>query len=150
MTTNADAIGPVVVDTTVLLAATDMSRSAHVAATAFLSDDERPLALTPQIVREYLAVATRPETANGLGLTAAQARANVDEFLSDMRLLADDATAVRRLLELVSQGAATGKQVHDANIVAVAVAHRAVTIVTDNLQHFTRYSDLISIEALQH
>ncbi|HET7066823.1 MAG TPA: hypothetical protein VFI21_04400 [Nocardioides sp.] len=52
MTTSADPTPLLVVATDVLLAATDTSRAAHVAATAFLNDDERRLALTPQIVGE--------------------------------------------------------------------------------------------------
>lgn len=77
----------VVVDTNVLLAATDRSRAS---ATAFLNEDERRLALTPQIVREYIAVVTRPVEVNGFGLNAADAVSNVREFLDDMVLLPED------------------------------------------------------------
>lgn len=148
MTKNAEPKGLVVVDTNVLLAATDTSRTAHGAASRFLSEDERSLALTPQIVREYLAVATRPIEANGLGLSAAHARANIDQLLADMTLLTEDAAAVRRLLMLVAEGAAAGKQVHDANVVAVALTHGADTVVTANSQHFQRFATLIRIEGL--
>lgn len=47
--TSADPTELVVVDTIVLLAATDTSRVAHIAATEFLNEDERRLAMTPQI-----------------------------------------------------------------------------------------------------
>lgn len=148
MTTSADPTALVVVDTNVLLAATDRSRSAHEAAIALLNDDERRLALTPQIVREYLAVATRAVEANGLGLTARAAVGNVKELLVDMSLLPEDATATARLLELVDGGAASGKQVHDANVVAVALAHGAGAIVTDNARHFSRFDRVVAIEGL--
>ena len=146
--TNADPTVLVVVDTNVLLAATDRSRVAHSDATEFLNDDERRLAMTPQIVREYLAVATRPVDVNGFGLSAEDAVANVLQFLDDMEVLSEDAGTVRRLVELVADDVAAGKQVHDANIVAVALAHDARTIVTDNTRHFSRFADRISIENL--
>lgn len=148
MTTSADPAAVVVVDTNVLLAATDTTRAAHAAATAFLNEDERRLALTPQIVREYLAVATRPVDANGFGLTTHDAIANVHEFLDDMDLLAEDAAATNLLMRLVSDHQVVGKQVHDANVVAVALAHGARAIVTDNIRHFSRFSGLIGVESV--
>ena len=146
--TSVDRASLVVVDTNVLLAATDESRTAHAPATDFLNEDERRLALTPQIVREYLAVATRPIDANGLGLSGEDASANVRQLLDDMELLAEGLAVTASVLRLVAEGAASGKQVHDANIVAVALAHGARAIVTDNARHFARFSDQITIEGL--
>lgn len=148
MTTSAEPPALVVVDTNILLAATDQSRTTHSAATAFLNQDERQLALTPQIVREYLAVATRPIEVNGFGMSGVNAVANVSQFLSDMTLLSEDIATVGHLMGLVARDSATGKQVHDANIVAVALAHRAAAIVTDNVRHFSRFADLVAIEGL--
>lgn len=148
MTTSADPTALVVVDTNVLLAATDRSRGAHASATAFLNDDQRRLALTPQIVREYLAVTTRPVEVNGFGLSGEDAVGNVEQFLDDMELLSEDASTTRRLMDLIGKRSAAGKQVHDANVVAVALAHRASAIVTDNGRHFSRFADLIGVESL--
>lgn len=147
-TTSADPAALVVVDTNVLLTATDRSRAAHSAATEFLNGDERRLAMTPQIVRAYLAVATRPVEVNGLGLSGQDAAANVEQFLRDMELLPEDGATTRRLVDLIAQDSAAGRQVHDANLVAVALAHKADTIVTDNARHFARFADLITIENL--
>lgn len=148
MMTNADPTSLVVVDTNVLLAATDTSRVDHAAATEFLNEDERRLAMTPQIVREYLAVATRPVEVNGFGLRAQDAVANVEQLLDDIQLLAEDTGTTRRLVDLIAHGSAVGKQVHDANIVAVALAHQAGAIVTGNTRHFSRLADLIAIQNL--
>lgn len=148
MTTSADPSALVVVDTNVLLSATDRSRAAHEAAITLLNDDERRLALTPQIVREYLAVATRPAETNGFGLAAADAVRNVRQLLDDMDLLSEDAVTTSGLIDLIGREAASGKQVHDANVVAVALAHRASAIVTDNSRHFARFDQLIAIEGL--
>jgi len=138
----------VVVDTNVLLAATDRSRDSHSAATQLISEDERRLAITPQIVREYLAVATRPLEVNGFGLAGEDAVANVEQFLDDMELLSEDAATTRLLLELIGQASAAGKQVHDANVVAVALAHGAAAIITDNARQFARFAELVTIENL--
>ena len=101
MTTSAEPTPPVVVDTTVLLAATDRSRSAHRAATEFLGGDQRRLALTPQIAREYLAVATRPVEANGFGLAGDLARGNLEQILEDLEILREDAATVREVMNVV-------------------------------------------------
>ncbi len=148
MTTSADPVALVVVDTNVLLAATDRSRAAHGAATGFLNEDVRRLALTPQIVREYLAVTTRPVEVNGFGLPGEDAVANVEQFLDDMELLPEDVSTTRRLMDLIGERSAAGKQVHHANVVAVALAHQASVIVTDNTRHFSRFADLIGVESL--
>jgi predicted nucleic acid-binding protein len=137
-----------VVDTNVLLSATDRTRSAHQSATRFLDTDERRLALTPQIVREYLAVATRPLDANGFGLSGQDAADNVQQLLEDMDLLSESSASTRRLTDLVGSGSAAGRQVHDANIVAVALAHGASTIVTDDARYFARFADVIEVETL--
>jgi predicted nucleic acid-binding protein len=148
VTTTADPSALVVVDTSVLLAATDRSRSAHDSATAFLNEDERRLALTPQIIREYLAVATRPIEANGFGVPGRDAVANLDQLLADMVLLSESSTTVAVLRDLVVGHTAAGRQVHDANVVAVALAHGATAIVTDDARHFARFAGLITVEGL--
>lgn len=150
-TTSADPAAPaalVVVDTNVLLAATDRGRARHDAATRFLNEDRRRLAVFPQIVREYIAVATRPADANGLGLASEDAAANVKQLLEDVEMLSEGPSTTRILIELIADGAAAGKQVHDANVVAVAMAHSATAIVTDNTRHFARFSKLIAVEQL--
>src|SRR5699024_798555 len=76
-----------VVDTNVLLAATDEARPDHEAAQRVLNDWSASgvvLYSTGQVLREYLAVATRPASANGLGLPRQDAIANVRALRSRM------------------------------------------------------------------
>lgn len=138
----------VLVDTNVFLAATDTSRTTHAAAVRLLNEDQRALTATPQNVREYLAVATRPTSLNGLGLDGADAAANLGELLEGMDVVGEDIDSSDTLTDLVARGMAAGKQVHDANMIAVALASGATTIVTDDRRHFTRFADLIAIETL--
>jgi predicted nucleic acid-binding protein len=148
MATTNVSNGLVVVDTNILLAATDLGRASHGRALDFLNQDTRTLALTPQIVREYLAVATRPVSANGLGMSGKDAAANMHQFLEDIRILPEKVTTTRHVIDLVERESSLGKQVHDANIVAVALEHGAQVIVTDNMKHFARFSDKITVEEL--
>ena len=69
MATTDDKV--VLLDTNVLLSATDPRRPLHRAALAVLNDWPNQgfvLAVSSQILREYLVVATRPVEVNGLGL----------------------------------------------------------------------------------
>jgi predicted nucleic acid-binding protein len=135
------------IDTTVLVAVVDPARDGHRAATALL-DDGRPLAITPQILREFMVVASRPRSVNGLGLALAQVALNAEEFAESALMLAEDYRVARVLRLLVGQRRAAGKQIHDANIVACALVHGVRRIVTGNPRHFDRFDDLIEIVPL--
>jgi len=145
---SADRPPLVVVDANVLLAATDRSRTHHEAANTFLRLDPRRLAVTPQIIRDYLAVMTRPVEVNGLGLSAVDAQANANAIRAMTTLLGETADTITRLLDLIAAGPVMGRQVHDANVVACALVHGASAIVTDNVHHLSRFDSLIAIEEL--
>jgi predicted nucleic acid-binding protein len=129
-------------DTNVLLAATDEGRAEHAQALAVVNDwpaGGTTLYASGQIMREYLAVATRPADKNGLGLALAEALANVQAFRGRTTLLAEDSKVADRLLALATDCACGGKQIHDANIVATMLVHGIGTIVTINTGDFTRF-----------
>src|SRR5699024_8228052 len=132
----------VVLDTNVLLAATDEGRAEHQRALAVLNDwpgRGATLYASGQILREYLAVATRPVEHNGLGLSRPDATANVRAVRGRIRLLAENDKVSDRLLELVNEIACAGKQVHDANVVATMLVHGVDAIVTLNTDDFARF-----------
>lgn len=136
------------IDTNVLVAATDRTRSGHLAARTLIESDPRALCITPQVLREFLAVATRPVADNGLGMSGARAVAALAEATSTVDLIEETAGSRSLLAALVADDKATGKQVHDANLVASAVVHDVGTVVTANRRHFERFTDLIAIEDL--
>jgi len=138
----------VLLDTNVLVAATDETRSGHVRARELLADDERELIVTTQVVREYLVMATRPQAANGLGLSGQAAAANLDDLLLGVEVFPDSGVAASVLMGFVHRDVALGKQVHDANLVAQALHHGLDVIVTDNVRYYRRFADLIAIESL--
>lgn len=134
-------------DTNVLIARSHPKRRGHEAARGLLAA-EGDLATTPQVIREFLVVATRPFEANGLGLTVDQAVHSAEAFLERLRLLPEDARVAWRLRQLVREGRCQGVTIHDANVVASALVHGVQRIVTDNARHFERFADLVEIVPL--
>src|ERR1700761_4517162 len=111
----------VMLDTNVLLAATDEARTEHRDALTILNEwaaGGTTLCTSGQILREYLAVATRPAGNNGLGLKPADAVANVRAIRERTAFLAEDARVADRLQGLLTDVECAGKQVHDANVIA--------------------------------
>jgi predicted nucleic acid-binding protein len=140
-----------VLDTNVLLTATDTGRKEYAKAREAL--DEWPargttLYTTGQILREYLSVATRPVERNGLGLSQADSVANARAFCGRLRLLDENEKVNTRLLALLDDVACRGKQVHDANIVATMLVHGVDTLVTLNADDFVRFEKLVRIRDL--
>ena len=122
-------------DTNVLLSACDESRPAHERSSRLLEEalaGRRSLYASGQVFREFLVVATRPVEANGLGMSAGDALANVTEFSRCIRLLDETEEVSRRLRNLVRQHKLQGKRIHDANIAATLLAHGLDRLVTDN------------------
>lgn len=141
----------VLLDTNVLVAATDADRPEHAAALELLNTGtERsiPLYATTQVMREYLVVVSRSSEANGLGLAIADAISNVTAFGQRLQVIADDGRVWDRLMVLLSDIPVAGKRIHDANIVATALTHGIGQIVTLNVGDFARFTDVIDIRGL--
>lgn len=145
------AVDRVVLDTNVLLTASDTGRSGYSRARVIL--DAWPtqgiaLYTSGQILREYLAVATRSAEHNGLGLPQHGAVANVRALSGRMRFLAEDQRVHARLVSLLDQTSCTGKQIHDANVVATMLVHGIETVVTSNTDDFARFESLVTVRDL--
>ncbi len=140
------------VDTNILLAATDRSRTTHEAARTLIEQAGGAgwhLHINGQVVREYLAVATRPVDGNGLGLKAENALANIEQLLGRMTLLAETERVNRELLSLVASGELSGKRIHDAGIAATMIAHGVALLITDNLRDFRVFPNLRALAPSQ-
>lgn len=140
-----------VLDTNVLLAATDEARPEHEHAVAALNvwpASGLVLYTSGQILREYLVVATRPVDHNGLGMARPQAIANIRALRARLNLLAEDVKVSDRLLELLDHVKCAGKQIHDANVVATMLVHGVDTVVTSNVDDFARFANHIHVVGL--
>lgn len=138
-------------DTNVLLSATDEGRAEHRQAMLVFNDlagRGTTLYTSGQVMREYLSVATRPMGSNGLGLERADALANARAFGTRTTLLTEDSGVADRLLDLLDQIPCGGKQVHDANIVATMLVHGIDRLITINVADFVRFDDRITLMPL--
>jgi predicted nucleic acid-binding protein len=148
MTGGANAV---FVDTNVLVYAAVAQAPLHQQAQSALQSLRQanvPMWISPQVIREYLAVMTRPQTF-GQPLSAADAARDAEVFVRRFRLADVNAAVTDNLLQLLSTVQVAGKQVHDANIVATMRTHGIERLLTHNVSDFARYDHLITILALE-
>ncbi len=131
------------VDTCVLLEASNRARSQHRAARELIERHEG-LVFPAQVAREFLVAATRPPASNGLGLALSQALESLTGFREHIRLLPEEKPLLPALLRLLAQTPAAGKRIHDANIVAAAMVHRVPLVVTLNEDDFKEFSPRVA------
>jgi predicted nucleic acid-binding protein len=127
------------IDTCVLLEASNRARKQHRAARELIERHEG-LVIAAQVAREFLVVATRPPAGNGLGLALLEALESLSGFREHIRLLPEEKPLLPTLLGLLAQSPATGKRIHDAHIVAAAMVHRVPLVVTLNGGDFKDFS----------
>ena len=137
-----------VIDTNVLVHSTNPASPDHVRARAALTRlrAEGSVAITRQILREYLSVTTRPQSWSR-ALTLAEATSDTDAFIRRFAVLEDGPPVWNELMMLTQTFAFGGKQMHDANIVATMLAHGETRLLTFNTADFRRFGTLIEIVA---
>jgi len=101
--------------------------------------------ITPQNLIEFWNVATRPENANGFGMTPAQADKEVAQIEQIFILVPDTPDVYDEWRRLVVSAGVSGVQVHDARLVAVMLAHDLTHLLTFNTADFTRYSGIVIV-----
>ena len=104
------------------------------------------VAISRQVLREYLSVVTRPQIW-GKPLTLAQAVADTAAFARQFTVLEDGPLVWDRLVMLSRRYSFAGRQVHDANIVATMLAHGERRLLTFNGADFRRFARLIEVVA---
>ena len=100
------------------------------------------LFIVPQTVVEFWCVATRPESANGLGLSIIETKDRISAFRKALMLLPDTDSVFERWEELVENYQVTGKKVYDARLVAAMLVHGVTNILTFNTDDFKRYHEI--------
>lgn len=138
------------VDTNVLVYATVAAAPVHAAARQALADRRASgteLWISRQILREYVAVLTRPQTfARPISMT--DVAADVRSFERQLQVADDTAPVTAQLLQLLEEVPTGGKQVHDTNIVATMLVHGITTLLTGNAADFARFEPRITVEPL--
>jgi len=134
-------------DTNIIVYASDISSPWHQSSREkiqkLLSDGFR-LFISPQILREYVSVASR-STGTERPIPWDLILENYEDFQTWFVLLDEGRSSVNQLRQLLSKIPAAGKQVHDANIVATMLAHNVPNLLTHNTADFSRYSKLINV-----
>ena len=137
------------VDTNVLINARFLEAPDHEAARAGLENAlaaSEPLRISRQILREYLAVVTRPQTWS-VAIDRDDALDDVDRFAAAFEVLEDGPVVTDWLVSLCRRIDVGGKQIHDANIVATMLAFgesRLLTFNAADLRRFADYFELVS------
>ena len=135
------------VDTNVLVNGRILEAPDHNAAREELErafQDPEPLSINRQVLREYLAVVTRPQPW-AVGITREEALADVERFADAFEILEDGPAVTDRLLELCREVSVGGRQIHDANIVATMLTYGERRLLTFNTADFRRYRQRIEL-----
>ncbi|MCM0021496.1 MAG: PIN domain-containing protein [Tagaea sp.] len=129
------------IDTNVLVFATIRESPNRDLALRLLSRarETTTLAVTSQILREYIAVTTHPRFAPQ-PLEPAVALEDIAAFRANFVTLQENAEAADILVSLVRRHRIVGRLVHDANIAATMLANGVTRILTDNVADFRRFA----------
>jgi predicted nucleic acid-binding protein len=98
------------------------------------------LHVTAQNLIEFRNFATRPLSANGLGITALEAAKIAETFEAQFRWLEETPAIYPAWKALADAFGTIGKQVHDARLVAACHVHGIDKVLTFNVSHFARFA----------
>jgi predicted nucleic acid-binding protein len=133
------------VDTNVLLRLIQQSHAMHAdarRAATNLTRQGNQLSIIAQNLIEFWAVATRPTSSNGLALSLTETAAHIKLFQQTFTLLPDTADIFPEWQRLVELHAVSGRQVHDARLVAAMKVHNVTHLLTFNTDDFKRFSEI--------
>ena len=136
------------IDTNILVSARVPVAPDHERAAASLALAEEygeRLAISRQVMREFLAVVTRPQIWSERRLSMRRALDEVRRMTEAFDILEDGANVSETLFALCQNYPVGGRQIHDANIVATMLAYGERRLLTFNAADFRRYGDLIEL-----
>lgn len=138
----------VFIDTNILIYASLKESPFHQASKKCLGNlqkQEAVLVISRQVLREYLAAMTRPNTIT-MELQQEKIIQAIRAFEEDFVVLNEGAEVTKKLLELTEKVSVSGKQIHDANIAATMLVNGITELLTHNVGDFKRFTpDLIII-----
>lgn len=136
------------VDTNVLLRSIDNGHIAQpIAKNGFFALRNRGeiLSIFPQNLIEFWAVATRPAANNGLGLSIAKAEVELVSLKTLFALLPDTTKIFSEWERILLEYRVSGKQAHDARLVAAMRVHNLTHLLTFNTADFKRFSFITAV-----
>jgi predicted nucleic acid-binding protein len=102
------------------------------------------LCISRQVLREFIAVITRPQLWMQ-AKTPAEAATAALVLARDLDILEDGPAVWDHLVDLCHRFTFGGRQVHDANIVAAMLAHGENRLLTFNVADFRRFDTLVEV-----
>lgn len=142
-------------DSNILCRYVELNHADHKPARDFIAsviERGETLLISPQIEREFWAVATRTSNApkGGLGMTPIEAWENLRDMREGFLQFVSDSPRVHETWQrLVNEHSVTGVRAHDAAIAAAALSVGADQIVTFNQADFDRFEGEISVKTPQ-
>jgi predicted nucleic acid-binding protein len=127
------------IDTNVLLRLADDRSPEHSVAemaVEHLLASNISLFISAQVLVEFWAVATRPDSVNGLGWSTATAAEAIRALRDQFPLLAETPDVLDRWFDLVERCQVAGKRAHDARLAALVMAHGIQRLLTFNTADF--------------
>src|SRR5438105_3850700 len=121
---------------------TDSEYRTAVDAIDVLGKSGEQLYLMPQNFYEFWSVATRPVTANGLGMSVAEAQAEFVKFRQLFTVLDETPALLPEWERLVSKFGVTGRNATDARLVAAMAVYGIGRILTFHDADFRRCTAL--------
>jgi len=134
------------VDTNILVFANVLTSPFHENAKAKLielAENNCELIISNQIIREYLAVLSRPDV-NGKRLADELLINDAKRLRTEYSVLFENEQTLDNLQMLLSNCPTGGKQIHDANIVATMIDNDLKILLTHNVDDFKRFNKFIS------
>jgi predicted nucleic acid-binding protein len=134
-------------DTNVLVYAVSLRSPLHRRASEELGrrhESGQELWVSRQVLREYLATLSRPQTYSN-PKPARDLAGDVRYFQSRFRVTEEGPVVTEKLLELIETLEIGGKQIHDANIVATMLVQGIPSLLTHNVVDFVRFAGMIQV-----
>ena len=103
--------------------------------------------VSAQVLREFLAVRSRTDLFREPG-SPSVLQERIRYSRSRFRVATDSDAVIDKLLMLLGQVQVSGKQVHDANIVATMIVHDIRHLLTDNVDDFRRFERFVEVVPL--
>jgi predicted nucleic acid-binding protein len=136
------------VDTNVLLRSIQTGHPMHADASRaveLLIDQGHELSVVAQSLIEFWAVATRPTSNNGLALSHPETSAHLETFKLSFTLLPETPDIFSEWERLVALHLVSGRQSHDARLVAAMLVHDVTHLLTFNTDDFKRYTEITAV-----
>lgn len=135
----------VLVDTNVIARSVQPAQPAHTTAMLALQRlRERPieLCIATQSMFELYVVATRPVANNGLGLQTREVLREIERLENIFTIIPESSSTYPRWLKLMNENEISGKSAHDGRLVATMLTNNIETILTFNVNDFSRYKQI--------